>query len=113
MLGELGVPGLIIFALLWIRWLSLGLPFLLLPRDEPMRALGVGILCSICGVFGQSMTEWIYRQPPILFTFYVLLGALASLAHSRRQALVERSRAAIESEAGYEAVHQARAAERS
>lgn len=88
-LGELGVPGLIIFALLWMRWLSMGLPFLLLPRGEPMRAMGVGIMFSICGIFGQSLTEWIYRQPPILFTFYILLGALASLAHSRRQALLE------------------------
>jgi hypothetical protein len=72
-----------------MRWLSMGLPFLLLPRGEPMRAMGVGIMFSICGIFGQSLTEWIYRQPPILFTFYILLGALASLAHSRRQALLE------------------------
>jgi hypothetical protein len=97
-LGELGVPGLVIFAILWIRWLSLGLPFLFLPKGEPMRALGVGILFSICGVFGQSLTEWIYRQPPILFTFYVLLGALASLARSRRQEAAEKSRIAIASE---------------
>ncbi len=87
-LGELGVPGLLIFALLWMRWASMGLPFLLLPRDEPMRAMGVGILFSICGIFGQSLTEWVYRQPPILFTFYILLGALASLAHARREARV-------------------------
>jgi len=85
-LGELGVPGLLLFAVLWLRWLSMGLPFLLLPRDEPMRAMGVGILFCVCGIFGQSLTEWVYRQAPILFTFYILLGALASLAHARRQA---------------------------
>ncbi len=89
-LGELGVPGLAIFALLWLRWLSMGLPFLLLPRGEPMRAMGVGILFSICGIFGQSLTEWVYRQTPILFTFYILLGALASLAHARRKARIEQ-----------------------
>ncbi len=88
-LGELGVPGLLIFALLWLRWLSMGLPFLRLPKADPMRALGVGMLFSVCGVFGQSLTEWIYRQPPILFTFYILLGSLASLAHSRRLAAAE------------------------
>jgi O-antigen ligase len=88
-LGELGVPGLLIFGLLWLRWLTMGLPFLLLPRREPMRVMGVGILFSICGIFGQSLTEWIYRQTPILFTFYILLGALASLAHARRQARLE------------------------
>ena len=90
-LGELGVPGLIIFAMLWLRWLSMGVPFLLLPKADPMRAIGVGLLFSICGVFGQSLTEWIYRQPPILFTFYILLGALASLAYSRRLARTERA----------------------
>jgi hypothetical protein len=90
-LGELGVPGFVIFALLWLRWLSMGLPFLLLPRGDPMRAMGVGILFGIVGIFGQSLTEWVYRQPQILFTFYILLGALASLAHSRRQASIERS----------------------
>lgn len=89
-LGELGVPGLAIFALLWLRWLSMGLPFLLLPKGDPMRAMGVGILFGICGIFGQSLTEWVYRQTPILFTFCILLGALASLAHARRSAWVER-----------------------
>jgi hypothetical protein len=96
-LGELGVPGLAIFALLWLRWLSMGLPFLLLPRSEPMRAMGVGILFGICGIFGQSLTEWVYRQTPILFTFYILLGALASLAHSRRMARIEQRPAGAES----------------
>jgi hypothetical protein len=92
-LGELGVPGLLIFGLLWLRWLSMGLPFLLLPRREPMRVMGVGILFSICGIFGQSLTEWIYRQTPILLTFYILLGALAGLAHARRSAVADRRRA--------------------
>jgi O-Antigen ligase len=88
-LGELGIPGLVIFALLWFRWLSMAAPFLLLPRGEPMRAMGVGLLFCICGIFGQSLTEWVYRQTPILLTFSILLGALASLAHARRQASVE------------------------
>jgi|HubBroStandDraft_1064217.scaffolds.fasta_scaffold13738_4 O-antigen ligase len=110
-LGELGVPGLVIFALLWIRWISLGLPFLRLPKDEPMRALGVGILFSICGVFGQSLTEWIYRQPAILFTFYVLLGALASMVHSRRLGAAEASPVAISPPEADASAHQALAPE--
>jgi hypothetical protein len=74
----------------------MGLPFLLLPKVEPMRALGVGILFSICGIFGQSLTEWVYRQTPILFTFYMLLGALAGLAHARGVSFAERARVAKE-----------------
>ncbi len=92
-LGELGVPGFILFSLLWMRWVSMGIPFLFLPRADPMRALGVGLLFSVCGIFGQSFTEWVYRQTPILFTFYILLGALASLAHDRRQARREAAEA--------------------
>jgi len=99
-LGELGVPGLIIFALLWIRWLTMAAPFILLPRGEPMRAMGVGLLFGICGVFGQSLTEWVYRQTPILLTFYILLGALASMVHARRQARAEERPAGVAAEGG-------------
>jgi O-antigen ligase len=95
-LGELGVPGLVIFALLWIRWFSMGLPFLFLPRSEPMRVMGVGILFGICGIFGQSLTEWVYRQTPILLTFYILLGALSSLAFARKR-LAAGAPAAVDS----------------
>jgi len=77
-----------------------------------MRAMGVGILFSICGVFGQSLTEWIYRQPAILFTFYILLGSLASLAHSRRQEVVETSRVPGAPEEPVGAADQSFAAER-
>ena len=82
-LGELGVPGLVIFAMLWARWFFMGAAFLPRPREEPMRVMGVGLFFAICGIFGQSLTEWTYRQAPILFTFYILLGALASLTASR------------------------------
>jgi O-antigen ligase len=82
-LGELGVPGLALFALLWLRWFFMGAAFLSLPRADPMRVLGVGIFFGTCGVFGQSLTEWIYRQAPILFTFYLLLGALAGVTAVR------------------------------
>ena len=94
-LGELGVPGLLIFGLLWLRWLSMATPFLFLPKDDPMRAVGVGLLFCICGIFGQSLTEWVYRQTPILFTFYILLGALASVARARSQARAEALRARV------------------
>ena len=84
-LGELGVPGLVLFGLLWLRWFWLGAVFLPRPRAEPMRVMGVGLFFSVCGIFGQSLTEWVYRQTPILFTFYLLLGALASLTAVRRR----------------------------
>jgi len=82
-LGELGVPGLLIFAAMWARWFFMGAAFLPLPREDPMRVMGVGLFFATCGIFGQSLTEWTYRQAPIMFTFYILLGALASLTAVR------------------------------
>jgi hypothetical protein len=90
-LGELGVPGLALFGLLWGRWFLMGAAFLRWPRIEPMRVMGVGIFFGTCGIFGQSLTEWVYRQTPILFTFSILLGALASLTALRRRTPKEQS----------------------
>lgn len=84
-LGELGVPGLVLFGGLWLRWFMMGAAFVRLPRAMPMRVMGVGLFFGICGIFGQSLTEWVYRQTPILFTFYIMLGALASLTAVRRR----------------------------
>lgn len=95
-LGELGVPGLVIFTLVWLRWFWMGAVFLPMPRDLPLRTMGVGIFFGICGIFGQSLTEWVYRQAPILFTFHILLGALASLAFTRRRAQIEKRAIAAE-----------------
>lgn len=95
-LGELGVPGLLLFLLLWLRWFSLGALFLFDPRGDPRRTLGVGLFFGICGIFGQSLTEWVYRQTPILFTFYILLGALASLVADRQRERATAANSAVE-----------------
>jgi hypothetical protein len=97
-LGELGVPGLVLFGLLWLRWFGMGAAFLPMPRREPMRVMGVGLLFGVCGIFGQSLTEWVYRQTPIYLTFCIMLGTLASLAAARRRSRKEKS--SLSDEAG-------------
>jgi hypothetical protein len=82
--GELGIPGLIIFSLMWLRWFQLGAAFLWRKLSAPMHRVGVGLFFGTCGIFLQSMTEWTYRQTVIFFTFNILLGALASLTWARR-----------------------------
>jgi hypothetical protein len=88
-LGELGVPGLVLFTLLWARWFHVGAWFL---RDrferDPMHRIGLGILFSTAGIFLQSITEWTYRQPGMLLTFHALLGTVASLYHVKHRAPV-------------------------
>lgn len=82
--GELGYAGGILFLLMWLRWLQLGSMFLWRRLTWPMHRLGAGIFFGTCGIFLQSMTEWVYRQTTIYFTFAILLGTLASLTWTRR-----------------------------
>ncbi|HWA10533.1 MAG TPA: O-antigen ligase family protein, partial [Opitutaceae bacterium] len=96
-LGELGVPGLILFTLLWLRWFGMGAAFLPLSRALPMRTLAVGIFFGLAGLFGQSLTEWVYRQTPIFFLCNLLVGTLASLA-ARRQWERREARARVAAE---------------
>jgi hypothetical protein len=83
--GELGYPGLALFALVWARWFWMGGSFLWPRSPRPMRRLGVGLFFGFCGIFLQSLTEWVFRQSPIYFQFHILLGALASLYYLKRQ----------------------------
>ena len=85
-LGELGVPGLFVFALVWIRWFQTGARFLRRRVGDPMHRLGVGIFFGTWGIFLQSLTEWVYRQTPIFVTFHILIGALAGLYYYKENA---------------------------
>jgi hypothetical protein len=83
-LGEMGWPGLILFALLWLRWFQMGMIFLWQRSPEPIRRMGIGFFFAVLGVFLQSLTEWVYRQTPILLTLHIVLGSLASLYYIKR-----------------------------
>jgi hypothetical protein len=84
--GELGVPGLILFTLLWGHWFLMGLRFLFRRKPEAMHRLGVGLFFGGCGIFLHSITEWTFRQPHIFLMFNILVGTLASLCYTKRHA---------------------------
>jgi hypothetical protein len=85
--GELGFAGLAIFTLLWLRWFQVGASFLRgRLNSDPMHRLGIGFLFGALGLFTQGITEWTYRQTSIMFTFHVMMGALASLYYAKRVA---------------------------
>ena len=81
----MGWIGLIAFALLWMRWFWVGASFFWRKSDDPARRLGLGIFFALLGVFLQSLTEWVFRQTPIIITFHVLVGTLASLYYLRHR----------------------------
>jgi hypothetical protein len=83
--GELGFPGLALFALLWLRWFQMGASFLWRRSPDPMRLIGVGLFFAVCGIFLQSLTEWVFRHSPIYYIANILLGALAGLYYFKRQ----------------------------
>jgi hypothetical protein len=89
--GELGWPGLFLFALLWLRWFLMGLGFLSPRTPDPMRRIGVGILFCLGGIFLQSLTEWVFRHSPIYYTVNIQLGALAALCYARSRAKLEKA----------------------
>jgi hypothetical protein len=86
-LGELGWPGLFLFLLMWFRWFHMGSTFLWRRlNSDPMHRLGIGLMFGTLGLFFQSATEWTYRQPTMLLTCHVMVGALASLYYARQHA---------------------------
>lgn len=87
--GEMGYGGLVFFTLLWLRWFIMGGTFLWPRTPNPMRRIGVGILFGMCGTFFQSLTEWVFHQTPIFYTFHIMIGVLASLCYLRK---LERKR---------------------
>lgn len=82
--GEMGYGGLALLVVLWGRWLLMGASFLLPRTEDPMRRIGVGIFFGMCGTFLQSLTEWVFHQTPIFYTFNILLGVLASLCYIKK-----------------------------
>lgn len=84
--GELGIPGLVLLTILWIRWFQMAGSFLWPRTTDPLRRIGVGILFALCGLFLQSLTEWVFRHSPIYYVAHINLGVLASLYYLKKQA---------------------------
>ena len=96
--GELGLPGLILFAFLWMRWFQIGASFFWKRTMDPMHRMGVGIFFALLGIFLSSLTEWVFRHSPIYYTIHVLLGVLASLYFIKKKAKREAAGEALNDE---------------
>jgi len=83
--GELGWPGLVLFALLWMRWFYMAVSFLWKRSSDPMKRIGVGIFFALSALFLQSLTEWVFRHSPIYYTAHIILGVLAALCFVRKK----------------------------
>jgi hypothetical protein len=88
--GELGIPGLILFGIIWLRWFQIGSVFLWPRIADSTRRMGVGLFFGTMGIFLQSITEWVYHQTHIFLTFHAMLGTLAALYWMRKQEMKHR-----------------------
>jgi hypothetical protein len=86
-LGELGIPGLVLVALVWLRWFQMGSSFLRPKDPDPLRRIPVGILFGFGGMFLQCLTEWFFRHLPLYYVFHVMLGVLMGLHFLRSRAV--------------------------
>ncbi len=86
MLGELGTAGMVLLVLIWLRWFQMSGSFLRgRLNPDPMHRMAIGLGFGAFGIFLQSITEWTYRQTPVMFTFHAMMGVLASLYYARRR----------------------------
>lgn len=85
-MGELGLPGLFLFSLVWARWLQMGASFIGKRDPDPMLRMGVGLFFCISGVFLHCLTEWLFRHVPVYYVCHILVGALIALYHHKQMA---------------------------
>ena len=77
-IGELGVPGFIIFYLLWGRWFQMGASFFRGRSQRLLSRFGIGVFFGASASFLQCLTEYGFRNSHIFFLMHILMGVLAA-----------------------------------
>jgi len=78
-LGELGIPGLLMFCAVWARWIQMGAHFLHRRSADLYSRFGTGVLFAFGAIFLESMTSPSSRNIPAFYLTYILSGTLASV----------------------------------
>ena len=82
-IAELGITGLIVFALMWGRWFQMSLTFLFRRSSDIVSRLGLGLGLGLLGCFVHNLTEWGWRYIEVYLIFHFFAGMLAALYHMR------------------------------
>lgn len=77
-IGELGVPGFIIFYLLWGRWFQMGASFFRGRSRRLLSRFGVGVFFAASASFLHCLTAYGFRHSHIFFLMHILMGVLAA-----------------------------------
>ncbi len=92
-LGELGVPGVLALALLWLRYFTLAIPFYFSRRQDLLNTLAVAGCTAVLADHFQSCLQLGYRQSPMYFMMMTFVGLTAAGWYARRE---EKKMAAAE-----------------
>ncbi len=83
-LGEIGVPGVLALALLWLRYFTLAAPFYFSSRKDLMHALAVASCTAVLADHLQSCLQLGYRQSPMYSMMMILVGLTVAAWYVRR-----------------------------
>ncbi len=83
-LGELGKPGVIALAILWIRYFSLAVPFYFRSRKDLIHTLGLAGCTAVFVDHLQSCLQLGYRQTPMYFMMMLFVGLTIAGWYARR-----------------------------
>lgn len=76
---ELGWPGLLLFAVVLVRWAWMSGKVIFRKHDLLVDGVRLGAALSLGGVLLQSWTEWEFRQTPMYFLGHIVMGVAAAL----------------------------------
>ncbi|MCC7280279.1 MAG: O-antigen ligase family protein [Chromatiaceae bacterium] len=85
--AEMGIIGVILYALLTATFIWIGLRFILKRQDGLERVVAIGILVAfvINGLVGTL--EWLFRQIQVTLAYFIFAGFLVSLDRVERERL--------------------------
>jgi hypothetical protein len=79
-LGELGWPGLLLFAYFWLRCLLLGLRSLFAENPDFVTMIAMGCFFAFASMLVTNLTECNYWFPHELLLFHTTLGVSAAIS---------------------------------
>jgi hypothetical protein len=84
-LGEVGRPGVIVLAILWIRYLALAVPFYFRSRNGLIHTLALAGCTSVVVDHIQSCLQLGYRQTPMYFLMMLFVGLTVAGWYDHRE----------------------------
>ena len=106
-LGELGIPGVIAFALIWIRFYQLTLRFIFTRQQGFIISVGIACVAATILNHVQNLLHMSYRQTPMYFMTRLMMGMAVAVWYYQREVKAQRKAAAEETD--LDAVETARA----